>query len=19
MCFHWENGYAEQVEIADYH
>jgi proteic killer suppression protein len=19
VCFHWENGYAEQVEIADYH
>ncbi|MGH7798970.1 MAG: type II toxin-antitoxin system RelE/ParE family toxin [Candidatus Binatia bacterium] len=19
VCFHWENGYAGQVEIADYH
>jgi len=19
VCFHWENGYADQVEIADYH
>jgi len=19
VCFHWENGYADQVEITDYH
>jgi proteic killer suppression protein len=19
VCFHWEDGYADQVEVADYH
>jgi len=19
ICFHWENGYADDVEITDYH
>lgn len=19
VCFHWENGYAKQIEITDYH
>jgi toxin HigB-1 len=19
LCFHWENGYADEVEVTDYH